>query len=70
MKSYQDLNLLLRNFSLNITKKYDDLFEFGLLYYHGAAVPECTVLFWLFSDFRCGVPIFIVILIIYEYKNR
>ena len=23
-----------------------------------------------FSDFRCGVPLFIVILVIYKYKNR
>ena len=32
--------------------------------------PKAAPLFWLFSDFRCGVPLFIVILVIYKYKNR
>ena len=32
--------------------------------------PKAALLFWLFSDFRCGVPLFIVILAIYKYKNR
>ena len=32
--------------------------------------PKAALLFWLFSDFRCGVPLFIVILVIYKYKNR
>ena len=29
-----------------------------------------SLLFWFFSDFRCGVPLFIVILFMYKYKNR
>ena len=32
--------------------------------------PKAALLFWFFSDFRCGVPVFIVILVIYKYKNR
>ena len=28
------------------------------------------LLFWFFGDFRCGVPLFIVILVMYKYKNR
>ena len=32
--------------------------------------PKAALLFWFFSDFRCGVPLFIVILVIYKYKNR
>ena len=32
--------------------------------------PKAVLLFGLFSDFRCGVPLFIVILVIYKYKNR
>ena len=32
--------------------------------------PKEAFLFWFFSDFRCGVPLFIVILVIYNYKNR
>ena len=35
-----------------------------------AGSPKAALLFWLFSDFRCGVPLFIVILVIYRYKNR
>ena len=29
-----------------------------------AAVTEAALLFWFFSDFRCGVPLFIVLLVI------
>ena len=35
-----------------------------------AGRPKAALLFWLVSDFRCGVPLFIVILVIYKYKNR
>ena len=35
-----------------------------------AGRPNAALLFWLFSDFRCGVPLFIVILVTYKYKNR
>ena len=35
-----------------------------------AGRPKAALLFWFFSDFRCGVPLFIVILVIYKYKNR
>ena len=35
-----------------------------------AGRPKAALLFWLFSDFRCGVPLFVVILVIYKYKNR
>ena len=31
---------------------------------------KAALLFWLFSEFRCGVPLFIVILVIYKFKNR
>ena len=30
-----------------------------------AGRPKAALLFWLFSDLRCGVPLFIVILVIY-----
>ena len=32
--------------------------------------PKAALLFWFFGDFRCGVPLFIVILVMYKYKNR
>ena len=35
-----------------------------------AGRPKVTLLFWFFRDFRCGVPLFIVILVMYKYKNR
>ena len=37
-----------------------------------AGRPKAALLFWSFGDFRCGVPLFIVILVtcIYNYKNR
>ena len=35
-----------------------------------AGRPKAALLFWFFSDFRCGVPLFIVSLVIYKYKNR
>ena len=30
-----------------------------------AGRPKATLLFWFFGGFRCGVPLFIVILVIY-----
>ena len=32
--------------------------------------PKPALLFWFFGDFRCGVVLYMVILVIYEYKNR
>ena len=34
-----------------------------------AGRPKAALLFRFFGDFRCGVPLVIVILIIYKYKN-
>ena len=35
-----------------------------------AGRPEAALLFWFFGDFRCGVPLVIVIYVIYKYKKR
>ena len=35
-----------------------------------AGRPKAELLFWLFSDFRFGVPLFIVIRVVYKYRNR
>ena len=35
-----------------------------------AGRPKAALLFWFFGDFRCGVPLFTVILVINKYKNR
>ena len=32
--------------------------------------PKAAFVFWFFGDFRCGVKLFIVILVIYKYRNR
>ena len=34
-----------------------------------AGRPKTALLFWFFADFRCGVPLFIVILVINKYKK-
>ena len=31
---------------------------------------KAALLFWFFGDFRCGALLFIVIHVIYKYKNR
>ena len=31
---------------------------------------KAALLFWFFGDFRCGVLLFMVIFVIYKYKNR
>ena len=35
-----------------------------------AGRPRAAFLFWFFGDFRCGALLFMVIHIIYKYKNR
>ena len=34
------------------------------------AVPRRLFCFWFFGDFRCRYSLFIVILLIYKYRNR
>ena len=35
-----------------------------------AGRPKAALLLWFFGDFRCGALLFVVIHIIYKYKNR
>ena len=35
-----------------------------------AVRTKAALLFWFFGDFRCGALLFMVILVIYKYKNR
>ena len=35
-----------------------------------AGRPKTALLFWFFGDFRCGALLFMVIHVIYKYKNR
>ena len=35
-----------------------------------AGCPKAALLFWFFGDFRCGALLFMVIHVIYKYKNR
>ena len=32
--------------------------------------PKAALLYWLLCDFRCGVLLFFVILVLYKYRNR
>ena len=40
----------------------------GLIFIAGR--PKAALLFWFFGDFRCGALLFVVIHVIYKYKNR
>ena len=35
-----------------------------------AGRPKAALLFWFFGDFRCNGSLFIVIRVIYKYRNR
>ena len=35
-----------------------------------AGRPKAALLFWFFDDFRCGALFFMVIHVIYKYKNK
>ena len=35
-----------------------------------AGHPKAALLFWFFGDFRCDVSLFMVIRVIYKYRNR
>ena len=35
-----------------------------------AGRPKAAFLLWFFGDFRCGALLFVVIHVIYKYKNR
>ena len=35
-----------------------------------AGRSKAALLFWFFGDFKCGVSLFIVIRVIYKYRNR
>ena len=35
-----------------------------------AGRPKAALLLWFFGDFRCGALIFMVIHVIYKYKNK
>ena len=35
-----------------------------------ASRPKAALLFWFFGDFRCDALLFMVINVIYKYKNR
>ena len=35
-----------------------------------AGRPRAALLFWFFGDFRCGALLFMVVHVVYKYKNR
>ena len=40
----------------------------GLIFIAGSS--KAALPFWFFSDFRCGALLFMVIHVIYKYKNK
>ena len=38
--------------------------------YFIAGRPKAALLFWFFSDFRCGALLFMVILVIYKNRSK
>ena len=58
--------------ALNSTSRYlDDLLNIDNPYFEGMLSQiypaGLQFWFWFFGDFRCGVPLFIVIPVIYKY---
>ena len=51
-----------------------DFYNFYCFYFYSvifiAGRPKAALLFWFFGDFRCGALLFMVIHVIYKYKNR
>ena len=45
----------------------EEIFK-GLIFIAGR--PKAALLFWFFGDFRCGALLFMVIHVIYKYKNK
>ena len=37
---------------------------------HEGFRPKAALLFWFFGDFRCGALLFMVIHVVYKYKNK
>ena len=48
-----------------------DILKMTMLIFDGVAGrPKAALLFWFFGDFRCGALLFMVIHVIYKYKNK
>ena len=45
-------------------------FAFLYVFLLSAGRPKAALLFWIFSVFRCGEPLFTVVFVIYIGKNR
>ena len=60
-------------FSVNVKEQQDKLptmYWLRKLHIFIAGRPKAALLFWFFVDFRCGALLFVVIHVIYKYKNR
>ena len=52
--------------NLELRGRYD--FQYPVILIAGR--PKAALLLWFFGDFRCGALLFVVIHVIYKYKNR
>ena len=55
--------------ALGLKKKKSIKYESLILRMGGFHIAS-NLLFWFFGDFRCGALLFMVIHVIYKYKNR
>ena len=54
--------------SVNLTTLFLSRLRPSVIFIAGR--PKAALLFWFFGDFRCGALLFMVIHVIYKYKNR
>ena len=58
-------------FHISLSTQYTVAVCFGNIKPESALVPGlAALLFWFFGDFRCGALLFMVIHVIYKYKNK
>ena len=60
-----DLTLVTNYRPISLLNSEAKIFE-RLIFKH----PKAALLFWFFGDFRCGALLFMVIHVIYKYKNK
>ena len=54
----------------HLSANYSCLITVTDLVFFIAGRPKAALLLWFFADFRCGALLFVVIHVIYKYKNR
>ena len=63
-----DMHMRFINIVRHSLQDEPDIFDFIDRFIAGR--PKAALLFWFFGDFRCGALLFMVIHVIYKYKNK